>query len=194
MESKGVPQIGERTSPQNRVNDLQREAQVGTKAGGNSDQHPGLQQSGETVLTSINPRDAAFTGILESNDISIAAATRLTVEDINLNKGEITIDQRRVRVKLSCPRCRKAVRRHHLFCPACGGEINEPVRERAEWYQQRVIPLDPATLSSLREYLEWRRGFPYDGPLLFPFSRQRGWQIVRRVRRLMELKDQNTNS
>ena len=92
MESKGVPQIDEKTSPQNRVNDLQREAQAGTKAGGNPDQHPGLQQSGETVLTSINPRDTAFTGILESNDISIAAATRLTVEKINLENGEVIVE------------------------------------------------------------------------------------------------------
>ncbi len=194
MERKCISQTDKESSPQNQVNDLQREAQAGTKAGGNSDQHPGLQQSGETVLTSINPRDTAFTGILESNDISIAAATRLTVEKINLENGEVTIDQRRERVKLSCPYCEETVSRRYRFCPACSREITEPIIEKMEQHQRRVIPLDPTTLRSLKAYLEWRRGFPYDGPLLFPFSRQRGWQIVRRVRKLMELKDQNTNS
>jgi integrase len=148
----------------------------------------GLQQSEETILTSISPRDAAFTGLLRSTHMSIAEVVRLTEGNIDFDREEVTIDKRRVTVKLSCPHCREAVRRHHLFCPDCGFEINEPVREIAEWYQQRVIPLDPATLSIIKEYLEWRRGFPYNGPLLFPFSRQRGWQILQRVKKLAELK------
>jgi hypothetical protein len=148
----------------------------------------GLQQSEETILTSISPRDAAFTGLLRSTHMSIAEVVRLTEGNIDFDREEVTIGKRRERVKLFCPHCREAVRRRHCFCPACGVEINEPVQERAEWYQQRVIPLDPATISSIREYVEWRSGFPYDGPLLFPFSRQRGHQILQRVKKLAELK------
>jgi RNA polymerase subunit RPABC4/transcription elongation factor Spt4 len=147
LERKCISQIDKKSSPQNQVNDQGRDTQVGTKAGGNSNQHPGLQQSGETVLTTINPRDAAFTGLLRNKRMSIAAATRLTERNIDFDREEVIIDKRRVRVKLSCPHCRKAVRRHHRFCPDCGVELNEPVQEKAEWYQQRVIPLDPATIS-----------------------------------------------
>jgi integrase len=148
----------------------------------------GLQQSEETILTSISPRDAAFTGLLKSTRMSIAEVVRLIEGNIDFDREEVTIDKRRERVKLSCPHCGRPVRRHHRFCPDCGGEVNEPVREKTEWYQERVIPLDPATISSIREYVEWRSGFPYDGPLLFPFSRQRGHQILQRVKKLAELK------
>jgi hypothetical protein len=148
----------------------------------------GPQQSGGTVLTSISTRDAAFTGLLRSKRMSIAEVVRLTEGNIDFDREEVTIDKRRVTVKLSCQHCGRPVRRHHRFCPDCGGEINEPVQEKAEWYQQRVIPLNPATISSIREYVEWGSGFPYNGPLLFPFSRQRGWQILQRVKKLAELK------
>jgi site-specific recombinase XerD len=148
----------------------------------------GLQQSEETILTSISPRDAAFTGLLRSKRMSIAEVVRLTAGNIDFDREEVTIDKRRARLKRSCPHCREAVRRNHLFCPTCGSELDGPIQEIAEWHQQRVIPLEPATISSIREYLEWRRGFPYDGPLLFPFSRQRGWQILQRVKKLAELK------
>ena len=35
----------------------------------------------------------------------------------------------------------------------------------------------------IKTYLEWRRQFSYRGPLLFPFTRQRGWQLIERIGR-----------
>jgi len=43
--------------------------------------------------------------------------------------------------------------------------------------RRRVVPIDEDTLNMVREYLEWRKQFPYKGDLLFPISRQRVVQI-----------------
>ncbi len=188
MESKGVPQIDEKTSPQNRVNDLQREAQAGTKASGNSNTHPSSPQSEETITATTNQRDEAFNSLVDRAGIGISKAVLLEAGNIGCENGTLTIDSRRERVKLSCQYCEETVSRRYRFCPACSGEITEPVREKIEQHQRRVIPLDPTTLRSLKAYLEWRQRFTYDGPLLFPFSRQRGQQIVKRMRKLAELK------
>ena len=188
MESKGVPQIDEKTSPQNRVNDLQREAQAGTKASGNSNTHPNSPQSEETITATTNQRDEAFAGLVDGAGIGISEAVLLEVGNIDCENGTLTIDSRRERVKLSCQYCEETVSRRYRFCPACSREITEPIIEKMEQHQRRVIPLDPTTLRSLKAYLEWRQRFTYDGPLLFPFSRQRGQQIVKRMRKLAELK------
>jgi len=43
--------------------------------------------------------------------------------------------------------------------------------------RRRIVPIDENTLNMVREYLEWRKQFPYRGDLLFPISRQRVVQI-----------------
>ena len=61
--------------------------------------------------------------------------------------------------------------------------MDETVREKISQRRQRTIPIDQDTLLLVRKYLKWRRQFSYRGPLLFPFSRQRGWQLVKRIGR-----------
>ncbi|GAI51397.1 unnamed protein product, partial [marine sediment metagenome] len=39
--------------------------------------------------------------------------------------------------------------------------------------RRRVVPIDQGTLDMIKEYLEWRKQFPYNGDLLFPIIRQR---------------------
>jgi site-specific recombinase XerD len=43
--------------------------------------------------------------------------------------------------------------------------------------KRRMIPIDRGTLDMVREYLQWRKQFPYKGDLLFPITRQRVDQI-----------------
>ena len=43
--------------------------------------------------------------------------------------------------------------------------------------RRRIVPIDEDTLHMVREYLKWRRQFPYKGDFLFPISRQRVVQI-----------------
>lgn len=51
--------------------------------------------------------------------------------------------------------------------------------------RRRVVPIDRGTLHTIKEYLEWRKQFPYKGDLLFPISRQRVnqifWKLGRRA-------------
>ena len=51
--------------------------------------------------------------------------------------------------------------------------------------RRRVVPIDRGTLGMIKEYLEWRKQFPYKGDLLFPITRQRVdqiyWQLGRRA-------------
>jgi integrase/recombinase XerD len=51
--------------------------------------------------------------------------------------------------------------------------------------RRRVVPIDQGTLNMVREYLEWRKQFPYKGDLLFPITRQMVdqvfWKLGRRA-------------
>ena len=185
---KHILQTDTKTDSPKRVNERRPDQQSTTKASGNSNTHPNSPQSEETITATTNQRDEAFAGLVDGAGIGISEAVLLEVGNIDSENGTLTIDSRRERVILSCQYCEETVSRRYRFCPACGGEITEPVRENTEQHQQRVIILDPTTLRSIKEYLEWRRQFPYDGPLLFPFTRQRGWQLMKHIRKLTEIK------
>jgi len=57
-----------------------------------------------------------------------------------------------------------------------------------------MIPVDHNTLGLINEYLQWRRQFPYRGPLVFPFSRQRGWQLVEKLGRRVGIRGLHPHS
>jgi len=96
--------------------------------------------------------------------------------------------------KLKCPHCGEGLGKRHLFCPCCGNRVDQAVREKIEQRRQRTIPIDFATLGLIEEYLEWRRKFPYRGSLVFPFSRQRGWQLVEKLGRRVGIKGLHPHS
>jgi len=49
--------------------------------------------------------------------------------------------------------------------------------------RRRIVPIDQGTLDMVREYLEWRKRFPYKGDLLFPITRQRVCQVYWKLAR-----------
>ena len=55
--------------------------------------------------------------------------------------------------------------------------------------RRRVIPVDQGTLNMVKEYLEWRKQFPYKGDLLFPITRQRVNQIYWKLGRGAGIKE-----
>ena len=61
--------------------------------------------------------------------------------------------------------------------------MDQAIREKVKQRHHRTIPIDKDTLLLLKNYLKWRRQFAYRGPLLFPFTRQRGWQLTERIGR-----------
>jgi integrase/recombinase XerD len=141
-----------------------------------------------------NPRDRAFVSTLGKTAMRISEEIHLKVSDIDFKKGTLTIIHLKERVKLKCPNCGEILGKRHLFCPVCGNKVDQAIREKVEQRRQRVIPVDPDTLRLLDEYLQWRRRFPYRGPLVFPFSRQRGWQIVEKIGRRAGIKGLHPHS
>jgi len=139
------------------------------------------EQVERLIAAATNPRDRAFIALLARSGIRISEAIQLNVSDIDFQRGMLTIVHLKERAKLKCPNCGERLGKRHLFCSGCGNKVAQAVRERIEQRRQRTIPVDAATLSLLEEYLKWRRSFPYRGPLVFPFTRQRGWQLVERL-------------
>lgn len=146
------------------------------------------------IAAGTNPRDRAFIALLARGGVRISEAIQLKVNDIDFTNGTLTIVHLKERLKLKCPNCGELLGKRHVFCPGCGNKVSEAIREKVEKRRQRIIPVDRDTLRLLDEYLKWRRQFPYRGPLLFPFSRQRGWQLVERIGRRAGIKGLHPHS
>jgi len=142
-----------------------------------------LGQIEKLISACSNPRDKAFITLLARTGIRVSEAIQLKVSDIDFERGVLTIVHLKEKSKLKCPHCGEGLGKRHLFCPGCGNRVAQAVREKIEQRRQRTIPVDSATLGLIEEYLEWRRSFPYCGPLVFPFTRQRGWQLVEKLGR-----------
>jgi integrase/recombinase XerD len=150
---------------------------------GDSKGYPEPEQVDRLIAVATNPRDKAFVGVLGKGALRVSEAIQLKVSDIDFKRGTLTIIHLKERSKLKCPNCGAILGKRHIFCPECGNKVDQAVREKVEQRRQRMIPVDRDTLRLLGEYLKWRRKFSYRGPLVFPFSRQRGWQLVERIGR-----------
>jgi len=135
-----------------------------------------------------NPRDKAFIALLARTGVRVSEAIELKASDIDSKRGTLIIIHLKERLKLKCPNCGDLLGKRHLFCPGCGKKVDQATREKVEQRRQRVIPIDADTLRLLDEYLKWRRKFPYRGPLVFPFTRQRGWQLIEKLGRRAGIK------
>lgn len=147
-----------------------------------------LKQIVMLIQAATNPRDRAFIALLARTGIRISEAVGLRVGDIDVQRGTLTIVHLKEKVKLKCPHCSESLGKRHFFCPGCGNKVDKALREKFEQRRQRTIPVDSATLALIQQYLEWRRMFSYQGPLVFPFGRQRGWQLVERIGRRAGIK------
>ena len=104
----------------------------------------------------------------------------VTVEDIDLSKGTVTIQHLKTRLQLSCTECGQRLGRSHTFCPKCGGKVEKAQTAQQEHRRQRVLPVDNETLKTLKDYI--RRGGPVirgGQRLIFGVNRHRAWQIVK---------------
>lgn len=153
-----------------------------------------LGQIEKLISACSNPRDKAFIALLARTGVRVSEAIQLKVSDIDFKRGVLTIVHLKEKSKLKCPHCGEGLGKRHLFCPGCGNRVDQAVREKFEQRRQRTIPIDSATLGLIEEYLEWRRSFPYRGPLVFPFTRQRGWQLVEKLGRRAGIKGLHPHS
>ena len=142
-----------------------------------------LEQLDRLIAAATNNRDKALISTLAKTGIRISEAVQLNESEIDFKMGSLTIAHLKERLKLKCPNCGEILGKRHVYCPGCGKKVDQAIREKVEQRRQRMIPVDHDTLRLLDEYLKWRRKFPYRGPLVFPFTRQRGWQLVEKLGR-----------
>jgi len=125
-------------------------------------------------------RDRLLIRLLFRLGCRVSEALALTTEDVDFERGIITIKHLKARLELSCPECGQRLGRSHAFCPKCGGKVKEAQAQQQEHRRQRALPVDSKTLGMLKEYIE--RGGPVvrDGKLvIFGVNRHRAWQIVK---------------
>jgi len=142
---------------------------------------PGSCELEKLIAAAKTPRDRAFASTLGKTGLRISEAIQLKVTDIDFKRGTLTIVHLKERLKLQCPNCGEILGRRHIFCPGCGNKVAQAMREKVEQRRHRMIPVDRDTLRLLDEYLKWRPKFLYRGPLVFPFTRQRGWQLIEKL-------------
>ena len=138
------------------------------------------EEIGKLEKAATNLRDRLLIRLLSHLGCRISEALGITVEDIDLDNGTITIQHLKTRLKLSCTGCGQRLGRSHTFCPKCGSKVTQAQIKQQERRRQRVLPVDRQTLNMLKEYIE--RGGPMtrDGKrLIFGINRHRAWQIVK---------------
>jgi len=145
--------------------------------------YPEFEQIEKLINICSNPRDKAFIALLARTTIRIGEAIKVETTNIDFQGRTLTILHLKEKSRLKCPHCGESLGKRHVFCPGCGNKVDQAIREKVEQRRQRIIPVDGDTLRLLDEYLQWRRQFSYRGPLVFPFTRQRGWQLVERIGR-----------
>ena len=127
-----------------------------------------------------NTRDRIFIRVLSHSGCRVSEAIQLTVDDIDLVKGAITIQHLKSRIKASCPLCGARLGKSHVFCPGCGARVEQVVKRAQEYRKVRTLPIDEETLDMLEFFI--KKGGPVsknDKLMLFDFNRHRGWQIMR---------------
>jgi integrase/recombinase XerD len=126
-----------------------------------------------------NLRDRLLISLLFHIGCRISEALGITVEDIDLSKGSVTIQHLKLRMKLCCPNCSTRLGKNHVYCSGCGAKVEKVVAEEKEHRRVRTLPIDDDTLRMLRDYIS--RGGPvvrHGRKQVFGINRHRAWQIV----------------
>jgi len=141
-----------------------------------------IEEAEHMIAAAGNARDKLLIRLLLKLGCRISEALAITVDDVDLAAGTISIRHLKQRLKLSCPDCDARLSRSHNHCPGCGDKITKALKESIEQYRRRILPIDSETMAILKDYIS--RGGPVnkDGQLLlFGINRHRAWQIVRSV-------------
>lgn len=131
-----------------------------------------------------NLRDRLLIRLLSHLGCRVSEAVALTVRDVDLEQGAVTIRHLKTRLKLTCPNCNGRLGRSHSFCPRCGVKVEKVIAQPKEQRRFRTLPIDYDTLEMLKDYM--RRGGPVcrnGQSLIFGINRHRSWQVVRECAR-----------
>jgi len=127
-----------------------------------------------------NLRDRVLIRLLFHLGCRISEALGITVDDVDLARGTITIQHLKTRMKLSCPHCGARLGKSHTYCPKCGAKVEKAVAEEKEHRRVRTLPIDNDTVAMLRGYISRGGSVLQKGKrFIFGINRHRAWQIVR---------------
>ena len=125
-------------------------------------------------------RDKLLIRLLWRLGCRISEVLEIGVDDIDFNKGAITIVHLKTRSKLTCPDCSTRLSKTAKYCPGCGNRVTRALAEEREHRRQRTLPVDKDTLQMLRDYINRGGSVGTNGKqLLFGLSRGQAWKIVR---------------
>ncbi len=137
---------------------------------------------GSLEEAATNLRDRLLIRVLFHLGCRVSEALGLTTEDFDFQRGIVTIQHLKIRLRLSCPKCGTHLGRSHTFCPRCGAKVEETVAKELEHRRQRTLPVDGSTLFMLQEYIG--RSGPVkrdDKRFIFGVNRHRAWQIIKEL-------------
>jgi len=126
-----------------------------------------------------NLRDKLLIRFLFHVGCRISEALNLEINDIDFNKGSVSIIHLKIRSRLFCPSCQVRLGKAHRFCPGCGRSVDEALMREHEHHRMRTLPIDRETLDMLNVYV--RRGGPvlkHGRKFIFGINRHRAWQII----------------
>ena len=127
-----------------------------------------------------NMRDRLLVRVLFHLGIRVTEAISLTVDDIDLIHGRVTIQHLKMRIRATCSHCGSRLAKVHVYCPGCGSEVGTVVTKAMEQRKIRTLPIDEETLEMIEHFIS--KGGPVykDGKqMLFGINRHRAWQIIR---------------
>jgi len=124
-------------------------------------------------------RDKLLIRLLFRLGCRISEILAIKLSDIDSEKGTITIQHLKTRLRIVCNKCRTSLARKHQFCPQCGEEVSEIKERLQECRRIRVLPIDGSSLELIKNYLENMTSKPDTDIRLFKLNRHRAWQIVR---------------
>jgi len=125
-------------------------------------------------------RDQLLIHLLFQLGCRISEALAITVEDIDLANGTVTIQHLKTRMKLSCSHCGAKLGKSHTYCPKCGAKVEKVVAEEKEHHRVRALPIDDDTRGMLKDYILRGGSVSQKGKrLIFGINRHRAWQVVR---------------
>jgi len=127
-----------------------------------------------------NLRDRLLIRLLFRLGCRVSEAVALKVEDIDCQRGTVTIEHLKTRLRLFCPNCNARLGKTHAFCPKCSTRVEKALAQEHEHRRIRTLPIDGDTLEMVRNYI--RRGGPISrggSKLIFGINRHRAWQVVR---------------
>lgn len=135
-----------------------------------------------------NLRDRLLVRLLFHLGCRVSEALALAPQDVDLERGTVTILHLKNRVRVSCPHCGVRLGKSHTFCPGCGQKVEGAVKRELESRRVRTLPLDRETMELIRDYIQQGGPIKHNYRVeLFGINRHRAWQVITELARRAKL-------